>query len=50
MNIGAVEEAAKRWRDVWSAGQGVDAIREIEPTAAIIERLVSEYRAAVSQH
>ena len=47
MNIGAVEEAAKRWRDVWSAGQGVHAVQAIEPAAAIIERLVSEYRAAV---
>ncbi len=49
MNIGKVEEAAKRWRDVWSAGQGVGAIQSIEPVAAIIEQLVSEYRAAVSR-
>ena len=45
VNLGADEATAKKWRDVWSAGQGVGAIREIEPMAAIIEKLASEYRA-----
>jgi len=36
----------KRWADVWSAGQGVGAVRAVEPAAAIIARLVAETAAA----
>lgn len=45
VNLGADEATVKKWRDVWSAGQGVGAVRAVEPVAAIIEQLVSEYRA-----
>lgn len=38
----------KGWKDVWSAGQGVGAIRTIEPVAAIAARLTGEYRAAIA--
>ncbi len=37
---------AKRWRDVWSAGQGVGAIDEVLPIAGIVSRLEQEYLAA----
>ena len=37
---------AKRWRDVWAAGQGVGAIDDILPIAAIVDRLEREYRQA----
>lgn len=37
---------AKRWRDVWAAGQGVGAIDEVLPISVIVDRLVSEYAAA----
>ena len=33
----------KRWADVWSAGQGVGAVRGVEPVVAIIDRLAQEY-------
>lgn len=36
---------AKRWRDVWSAGQGAGAVDDILPIAAIVDRLEREYRA-----
>lgn len=32
--------------NVWSAGQGVDGIRDTQPAACIIDRLIREYRAA----
>jgi nitronate monooxygenase len=38
--------AFRRWKDTWSAGQGVDAVACIEPAAAIVERLAAGYRAA----
>lgn len=37
---------AKRWRDVWSAGQGVGAVRGIETIGEIVDSLADEYEAA----
>ncbi len=42
MNFGA----AKAWRDIWGAGQGVGSVRAVEPAAAIVARLAREYEAA----
>jgi nitronate monooxygenase len=36
----------KRWADVWSAGQGVGAVRGVEPVADIVDRLAKDYAAA----
>ena len=38
--------AAKRWMDVWAAGQGVGAIKAVEPVAAVVDQLVREYTQA----
>ncbi|MGW5520556.1 NAD(P)H-dependent flavin oxidoreductase [Nocardia africana] len=38
--------AAKPWRDIWGAGQGVGAVHTIVPTADLVERLRTEYVAA----
>jgi nitronate monooxygenase len=38
--------AAKRWRDVWAAGQGVGAIKAIEPVATVVQRLEQEFQQA----
>ncbi len=46
IDIAASTSDAKRWRDVWSAGQGVGAIHDILPIAALIDRLEAEYQAA----
>ncbi|EFQ82402.1 oxidoreductase, 2-nitropropane dioxygenase family protein [Aeromicrobium marinum DSM 15272] len=37
---------AKAWKDIWGAGQGVGAVREVAPAGAIVDRLAAEYRAA----
>ena len=37
---------AKKWRDVWAAGQGVGAIKAVESTAEVVSRLAVEYAAA----
>ena len=36
----------KRWRDLWSAGQGVGSVDRICPVAEVVEQLLTEYRAA----
>jgi nitronate monooxygenase len=48
MNFEAAQaaETVKAWRDIWGAGQSVGAIDDILPTADIIARLRTEYRAA----
>jgi nitronate monooxygenase len=37
---------AKAWRDIWSAGQGIGAVKRVEPAGAFIDALHEEYRAA----
>ena len=37
--------AAKAWKDIWGAGQGVGNISDILPTAELVTRLKQEYRA-----
>ncbi|GIX15727.1 MAG: 2-nitropropane dioxygenase [Paracoccaceae bacterium] len=40
---------ARRWADIWSAGQGVGAVKAIEPVADIVARLEREYAAALGR-
>ncbi len=37
---------SKAWRDIWSAGQGIGAVRQVMPVADLVARLDAEYRAA----
>jgi nitronate monooxygenase len=39
---------AKRWRDIWSAGQGVAEIDAVKPCAEIVDDIVREYRDTVA--
>ena len=36
----------KAWRDIWGSGQGIGTVRSVQPTAELVDRLVSEYAAA----
>jgi nitronate monooxygenase len=40
---------AKKWRDVWAAGQGVGAVRAVEPVAEVVDRLERQYRQALDR-
>jgi nitronate monooxygenase len=47
MNFGSGGNSkAKAWRDIWGSGQGIGAVREVQPVAAFVDRLDAEYRAA----
>jgi nitronate monooxygenase len=57
-NLPAVPERAydtgasfkgKRWAQVWSAGQGVGAVRGTEPAAAIVARLSDQFARATAR-
>ncbi|WP_017992837.1 NAD(P)H-dependent flavin oxidoreductase [Rhizobium leguminosarum] len=37
---------AKAWKDIWGSGQGISAMKAVEPVAKLVDRLEAEYRAA----
>jgi nitronate monooxygenase len=39
----------KAWRDVWSAGQGVDAIEKTTSVAALVQQLRQEYEVVLEE-
>ncbi len=39
-------EDSKAWKDIWGCGQGIGAVKDIRPAAAIIDRLDQEYKQA----
>ncbi|WOK36681.1 nitronate monooxygenase family protein [Sphingomonas sp. C3-2] len=44
MNFGSgSNQARKAWRDIWGSGQGIGAIRAVEPAANLIARLGEQY-------
>ena len=46
---GAAGEEAKRWKDIWSAGQGVATISDVCSVSELVDRLRSEVRDAVDE-
>lgn len=40
------EGKAKAWKDIWGSGQGIGAVKAVVTTAALVDRLRSEYQAA----
>ncbi|MFZ9665518.1 MAG: nitronate monooxygenase [Betaproteobacteria bacterium] len=44
MNFGG--NAVKAWKDIWGCGQGIGAVKAIQPTAEVVARLRREYQAA----
>jgi nitronate monooxygenase len=41
-----MEDEAKAWKTIWSAGQGVSQIQDVLPTADLVQRIRQEYEAA----
>ncbi|MFK7864155.1 MAG: NAD(P)H-dependent flavin oxidoreductase [Pseudohongiellaceae bacterium] len=47
MNFGSGSSSkAKAWKDIWGCGQGINAIKQVQPTAALVEKLIQEYQDA----
>jgi nitronate monooxygenase len=44
-----MENEAKAWKNIWSAGQGVGSITDIPGAAELCGRLIAEYRAAMAE-
>ena len=47
MNVGSHEKRA--WKNIWSAGQGVGAIKDVPTTAELCARLTTEYHDALAE-
>ena len=49
MDLIDAQAQIKAWKDIWSAGQGVNHVHAVESVAAIVDRFETEYRAAVAK-
>lgn len=49
MDFEKATTGAKAWKDIWGCGQGIGAVKAIEPVAAVVDRLEKEYKAARSR-
>ncbi len=45
MDFGS-NRAPKAWKEIWGSGQGIGAVKAIEPVAVQVDRLEAEYKAA----
>lgn len=46
MDFASASTGAKAWKDIWGAGQGVGAVKAVEPVSSLVDRLAAEYAAA----
>lgn len=42
----ASKEGSKAWKDIWGCGQGIGAVKQVQPVATLVDRLATEYDAA----
>jgi nitronate monooxygenase len=49
MNFANNDNKVKAWRDIWSAGQGVGAVKAVVSVAELVARLKREYEAALEK-
>ncbi|WP_319824039.1 nitronate monooxygenase family protein [Thalassovita sp.] len=49
MNFGENREKPKSWSTIWGSGQGIGAIKQVVPTAQLVDRLAEEYFAAADR-
>ena len=46
--LDAAKAEAKAWKTIWSAGQGVTSVQDVQPTKELIDQLVKEFKVALS--
>jgi nitronate monooxygenase len=46
-NYDSSSAGAKRWKDLWAAGQGLGAVKAIEPVGTVVATLAREYEDAL---
>lgn len=46
MDFEKTESGPKAWKEIWGCGQGISAVKAVEPVETLVSRLETEYRAA----
>ncbi|MEO9632626.1 MAG: nitronate monooxygenase family protein [Sulfitobacter sp.] len=46
MNFGSGSSKPKAWKEIWGAGQGIGAVKQIGGVAELVDRIETEYRTA----
>jgi nitronate monooxygenase len=46
MDFEKATSGPKAWKEIWGSGQGIGAVKAIEPVLTLVDRLDAEYRAA----
>ena len=46
MNFSQGSSKPKAWKEIWGSGQGIGAVRAVEPAAQLVDRIAEEYHAA----
>ena len=49
MDFGSGSSKPKAWKEIWGAGQGIGAVRAVEPAAELIARIAAEYDEALAR-
>ncbi|MCV6620527.1 MAG: nitronate monooxygenase family protein [Cellvibrionaceae bacterium] len=50
MNFGSGgNQKTKAWKDIWGCGQGIGAVKEVQPAGDFIAKLGAEYKAALAR-
>jgi nitronate monooxygenase len=49
MNFANSDSKVKAWRDIWSAGQGIGAVKAVVSVGEMVSRLKQEYEAALEK-
>ncbi|MEM8762295.1 MAG: nitronate monooxygenase [Bacteroidota bacterium] len=44
-----LDTEAKAWKTIWSAGQGVTTITDVQPIAKLVDNLKSEFKSAIEE-
>lgn len=47
--LDAAKAEAKAWKNIWSAGQGVTSVQDVLPIEQLVDRLQSEFKAAIEE-
>ncbi|MCP4819933.1 MAG: nitronate monooxygenase [Shimia sp.] len=43
MSFGSDREKPKAWKTIWGSGQGIGAVKEVQPVSTLVDRLEREY-------
>ena len=49
MNFGQDREKPKSWKEIWGSGQGIGAIKKVQPAADLIDALAAQYADAKNE-